>query len=93
MSSTKAGAVIHRNLAVIACDSPGTLRETLMRLEDLDLDAVTIGDRHLLLPASRVATVLDRLKEHGQFPRLVGEMPSDVGEETVVEATDEGEVG
>lgn len=57
---------------MIACDTSGTLQETLHRLEDLDLDAVQVGERHLLLPARQVQHVLERLKEHGQFPRLIG---------------------
>lgn len=73
LSSAKPGAVIHRNVAVIACDTPGTLQETLQRLGDLQVDAVQVGERHLILPSQYVHLVLDRLKEHGQFPRLVGQ--------------------
>ncbi len=76
MSSAKPGAVIHRNVAVIACDTSGTLQETLQRLGDLDVDAVQVGERHLILPARHVHHVLSRLKEHGQFPRLVGQAPT-----------------
>ncbi len=72
MSLSSSGAVIHRNVALIACDTSGTLRETLKKLGDLDVAAVAIGERHVILPASRASEVLDRLKEHGQFPRLVG---------------------
>lgn len=72
MSSTKAGAVIHRNVALIACDTSMTLRETMQRLEELDVDAVAIGERHLVLPVSDLPRVLGRLKELGQYPRLVG---------------------
>lgn len=73
MSSANPGAVIHRNVAVIACDTPGTLQETLQRLGELDVDAVQVGERHLILPSQHVHHVLSRLKEHGQFPRLVGD--------------------
>lgn len=66
------GAVVHHDVAVIACDSAVTLKETLHRLADLDVDAVTVGDRHVVLPASQVTRVLERMKEFGQFPRLVG---------------------
>jgi hypothetical protein len=72
VSLSSSGAVIHRNVALIACDTSGTLRETLKKLGDLDVAAVAIGERHVILPASRASEVLDRLKEHGQFPRLVG---------------------
>jgi hypothetical protein len=67
------GAVVHHDVAVIACDSAVTLKETLHRLADLEVDAVTVGDRHVVLPASQVSRVLERMKEFGQFPRLVGE--------------------
>lgn len=91
MSSANPGAVIHRNVAVIACDTPGTLQETLQRLGELDVDAVQVGERHLILPSQHVRHVLSRLKEHGQFPRLVGKVrdaedaASDDDEDEVVE--------
>jgi hypothetical protein len=72
LSSSNSGAVVHRNVAVIACDTGVTLKETLHRLEDIDVDAVQIGERHLVLPARQVGSILDRLREHGQFPKLVG---------------------
>ncbi len=59
-------------MALIACDTAGTLQETLKKLGELDVNAVAIGERHVILPANRAASVLERLKEHGQFPRLVG---------------------
>jgi hypothetical protein len=73
VSSSKSGAVIHRQLAVIACDASGTLKETLARLAGLEIDLVCVGDRHLVLPASQVRAVLSCLNQHGQFPRLVGD--------------------
>jgi hypothetical protein len=73
VSSSKSGAVIHRQLAVIACDVSGTLKETLARLAGLEIDLVCVGDRHLVLPASQVKAVLSCLNQHGQFPRLVGD--------------------
>lgn len=77
MSRTNPGAVIHKNVAIIACDTSVTLQETMKRIADLAVDAVAIGDRHLALPARDVRLLLDRLNEHGQFPRLVGELPAD----------------
>ena len=71
VSLSSSGAVIHRNVALIACDTAGTLQETLNKLGDLDVNAVAIGERHVILPASSAESVLKRLKEHGQFPRLV----------------------
>ena len=65
--------MIHRQLAVIACDVSGTLKETLARLAGLEIDLVCVGDRHLVLPASQVKAVLSCLNQHGQFPRLVGD--------------------
>lgn len=73
MSNIKSGAVIHREVAVIACDNAGTLKETLVRLSGLDIDAVCLGERHLVLPAAQIGEVLSCLKSHGQFPRLVGD--------------------
>jgi putative heme iron utilization protein len=73
VSSSKSGAVIHRQLAVIACDVSGTLKETLARLAGLEIDLVCVSDRHLVLPASQVKAVLSCLNQHGQFPRLVGD--------------------
>ncbi len=73
MSNIKSGAVIHREVAVIACDNAGTLKETLVRLSGLDIDAVCLGERHLVLPAAQIGEVLNCLKGHGQVPRLVGD--------------------
>lgn len=73
MSRSIPGAVIHKNVAVIACDTPATLQETLHHIDDLEIDVVSIGDRHFMLPASQAPSVLSALREHGQFPRLVGE--------------------
>ena len=73
MSKQSSGAVIHRNVALIACDTPGTLAETMKRLADLKLDMVTLGERHLVLPARDVTRALARLREAGQFPRLLGD--------------------
>ena len=76
MSRSQPGAVIHRNLALIACDAAATLRETQRKLEGLQVTAVPIGERHLLIPGSQARTVLQALREHGQFPRLVGDFLS-----------------
>lgn len=91
LSSAKPGAVIHRNVAVIACDTPGTLQETLQRLGDLDVDAVQVGERHLILPSQHVHLVLSRLKEHGQFPRLVGDPRERVEAESKADVEEEEE--
>lgn len=76
MSRSIPGAVIHKNVALIACDTPATLQETLHHIDDLDIDVVSIGDRHFMLPSSQAEVVLATLREHGQFPRLVGEPAS-----------------
>ncbi len=75
--SSATGAIVHRNVGVIACDTAVTLQETLHRLEELELTAVQIGDRHLIMPADEIPAVLECLKEHGQFPRLLGELLRD----------------
>lgn len=74
MSKSPPGAVIHRNVSVIACDSSATLQETLHHLEDADVELVQIGERHLALPASQLPVVMERMRSTGQFPRLVGEI-------------------
>lgn len=89
MSRTSSGAVIHRNVALIACDTSATLQETFRKLGDLDALAVPVGDRHVLVPASRAREILAQLKEHGQFPRLVGRFLDEVDEEEVPDETNE----
>lgn len=88
MSRTASGAVIHRNVALIACDTSATLQETLRKLGDLEDVAVPVGDRHVLIPATRARDVLAQLKEHGQFPRLVGRFSDEAEEETQTENND-----
>jgi hypothetical protein len=93
VSRSSPGAVIHKNVAVIACDTPATLQETLHRIDTLEIDVVSIGDRHFMLPASQAAAVLACLREHGQFPRLVGDASSLLGaEEPAVIDADAAEV-
>ena len=73
VSKQTSGAVIHRNVAVIACDTAATLAETSKKISELGLDIVMIGDRHIVIPARYIPMVLGRFKELGQFPRLLGE--------------------
>lgn len=93
MSRTASGAVIHRNVALIACDTPATLQETFRKLGELDVHAVPIGDRHVLLPAQLAETILGRLREHGQFPRLVGapEIGESLADAAPADSDQEGE--
>lgn len=81
MSKQTSGAVIHRNVAVIACDTAATLAETSKKISELGLDLVMIGDRHIVIPARHIPDVLGRFKELGQFPRLLGEPLFDHGDE------------
>lgn len=76
---------------MIACDTPGTLQETLQRLGELDVDAVQVGERHLILPSQHVRHVLSRLKEHGQFPRLVGKVRDLDAQDAIEDENDEEE--
>lgn len=92
MSRTTPGAIIHRNLSVIACDTTATLQETMHHLADVDVELVRIGERHIALPSSHLDEVLDRLRATGQFPRLVGANPEDLVEESgPAEEEDTGE--
>lgn len=74
MSHGAPGAVVHRHVTLIACDGTSTLNDTIKHLEDLDADLVRIGDHYLAVPAHQVNLVLSRMREHGQFPRLLGEI-------------------
>lgn len=89
MSNSKSGAVIHRQVAVIACDNASTLKETLVRLAGLQIDAVCLGERHLVLPAAQVKSVLACLNNFGQFPRLIGEDAAVGASETTAAHDDE----
>ena len=90
MSRTASGAVIHRNVALIACDTPATLQETFRKLGELEELAVPVGDRHVLIPAARARELLAQLREHGQFPRLVGRFPDEIEAMKEDEETEEG---
>lgn len=79
MSKSTPGAIIHRNLSVIACDTSATLQETLHHLAEIEVELVRIGERHIALPSSHLTEVLTRLRATGQFPRLVGEDPASAG--------------
>lgn len=73
MSSRKKAATVHRNVTMIACDDPGTLKETQLHLAELELNGVVMGERFLLVPNSKAQAVLDRLNELGIFPRVIGQ--------------------
>lgn len=61
-------------------------------MEDLEIDAVQIGERHLVLPARQVGSILDKLREHGQFPKLVGKsLAAKEREQAEAEQTEEAE--
>ncbi|TVR02916.1 MAG: hypothetical protein EA398_06690 [Deltaproteobacteria bacterium] len=90
MSRTTPGAIIHRNLSIIACDTSATLQETLHHLADVEAELVRIGERHIALPSSHLDEVLSRLRATGQFPRLVGAPPGS-GEAEEGAIADDGE--
>ncbi len=73
MSSRKKAATVHRNVTMIACDTPGTLKETQLHLEELELEGVIFGERFLVVPNSRAQEVLERLNELGIYPRVIGQ--------------------
>lgn len=75
MSHGGPGAVVHRHVALIVCDGTATLNDTLKHLDDLDVDLVQVGEHYLAVPAHQVDAVLARMREHGQYPRLLGEPP------------------
>lgn len=65
---------------MIACDTPSTMAETRHRVEGLEVDAVQVGALHLVLPVSQVGRVLRVLREHGHYPRLIGDALVEVGD-------------
>lgn len=64
---------VHRHLALIHCDSPGSLAEVLSYADLADVPHVRFGDRAVALPVEHVRTLRDALWDAGTFPRIVGE--------------------
>jgi hypothetical protein len=66
--------VVHRNIALMLCDSAAVLEETLAQLETDDIPFQRLGDRGFVAPAQHVETVRDRLKARGIYPPVFGHL-------------------
>lgn len=62
----------HRHLALVWCDSAGSLAEVLAHVDLTDVPHQRFGERAVALPAPYAALVRDGLREAGSFPRVVG---------------------
>ncbi len=65
---------VHRHLALIHCDSPGSLAEVLAHVDIDEIPHVRFGDRAIALPVDHVAALREALWEAGTFPRIVGDV-------------------
>lgn len=64
---------IHRHLALIHCDSAGSLAEVLAHVDLSDVPHQRFGDRTIALPIEHARVIRDALWNAGTFPRIVGE--------------------
>ncbi len=69
------GATLHVNVALLECDSPVTLKETLLLLESLPVHTMRVGQTALAFPADELPIVHQALVEQQRFPTIVGRMP------------------
>lgn len=80
--------VAHRHLALVFCDSAGSLAEVLAQVDLRGIPHQRFGERAVALPATHAVVVRDALREAGSFPRIVGELRRP-GEVDAEEANDE----
>ncbi len=66
--------VVHRNIALMLCDSAAVLEETLAQLETDDIPFQRLGDRGFVAPAHHVETIRDRLRARGIYPPVFGQL-------------------
>lgn len=66
--------VVHRNIALMLCDSAAVLEETLAQLETDDIPFQRLGDRGFVAPAHHVETIRQRLKSRGIYPPVFGHL-------------------
>ena len=64
---------IHRHLALIYCDSAGSLAEVLAHVDLSEVPHQRFGDRAIALPIEHARIIRDALWNAGTFPRIVGE--------------------
>ena len=66
--------VAHRHLALVWCDSSGSLAEVLAQVDLADVPHQRFGERAIALPAPHAKLIRDALRDAGSFPRIVGEL-------------------
>ena len=74
----------HRHLALVWCDSSGSLAEVLTTIDLSDVPHQRFGERAIAVPAPYAVEIRRALRESGSFPRVVGELLRP-------EVTDDGE--
>lgn len=74
MVSPRSPLIIHHHVAMILCDSPAILAETLKELEHLELDYQRIGARAIVAPAQQLERIQAALHERGVYPKTVGQL-------------------
>lgn len=87
---SKLPPVVHRNIALMLCDSSAVLTETLHQLVTEDIPFTRLGDRGFVAPAYHVDKIRQRLKEKAIYPAIIGEVVSKIDElEDVIDDFDD----
>ena len=69
------GSVLHTHVALLECDSPITLDETLLFLAALPVHTMRVGDCSVAFPAHEFSIVQKALMARQLFPTVVGPQP------------------
>lgn len=77
----KKSIIAHRNLALVWCDSAGSLAEVLATVDLTDVPHQRFGNRGLAVPAPYAVEIRRALHAAGSFPRVVGDLPRDARRE------------
>ena len=64
---------LHRNVAMLVCDSAATLEETLLLLEDPRLNFRRVGATSIVFPARQMGLLQRALHAASCYPHVLGE--------------------
>lgn len=66
--------IAHRNLALVWCDSAGSLADVLAVVDLEGVPHQRFGNRAIAVPATYAVQVRRALRAAGSYPRVVGEL-------------------